>query len=56
LRWRLSQHVTRKRRRVQDRRGSRWVTAAEVRIAIRPWQPSDGDDPLRVLASAPDAP
>jgi hypothetical protein len=52
--WRLSQKTTRERRFVEDGRGrGRWETACMVRLTIRAWQPEDGDDPLRVLASPP---
>jgi hypothetical protein len=55
LRWQLAQATTRERRYVRDGRGyGRWETACMVRIGVRPWQPSDGSDPLRVLASAPE--
>jgi hypothetical protein len=49
--WRLAQSVTREVR----LRGGRREAAASLRIVVRPWQSSEGDDPLRVLASAPDA-
>ncbi len=52
VRWHLAQSVTRERR--LSHRTGRWETAAEVRIVARPWQSSDGDDPLRVLAVAPE--
>jgi hypothetical protein len=49
LRWHLAQSITRERRFVRGR----WQTACALRIVIRSWQPSDSDDPLRVLAVAP---
>jgi hypothetical protein len=47
--WRLAQSVTRE---VRWRRGRR-EAASSLRIVVRPWQSTDGDDPLRVLAVAP---
>jgi hypothetical protein len=47
--WRLAQSVTRERRRTRGR----WGAASCLRIVVRPWQSTDGDDPLRVLAVAP---
>lgn len=49
VRWRLSQRTTRARRFAQGR----WETASALRVVVRAWRPSDGDDPLRVLAAAP---
>ncbi len=49
VRWRLAQATTRERRFARGR----WGAASALRIVVRPWQPSDGDDPLRVLAEAP---
>jgi hypothetical protein len=49
LRWHLAQSITRERRLVRGR----WQTACGLRIVVRSWQASDGDDPLRVLAVAP---
>jgi hypothetical protein len=49
LRWHLAQSVTRERRFAQGR----WGAASALRIVVRPWRPDDGDDPLRVLATAP---
>lgn len=55
--WRLAQSVTRERRFARDGMGrGRWETACELRILVRPWQQSDADDPLRVLAAVPTAP
>jgi hypothetical protein len=51
LHWHLAQQVTRERRLVRGRP----VAAASLRIVARRWQPSDGDDPLRVLAVAPES-
>jgi hypothetical protein len=53
LYWRLAQSVTRETRLVHIGRGLRREATASLRIVVRPWQPSDGDDPLRVLAEAP---
>jgi hypothetical protein len=47
--WRLAQSVTREVRCCRGRREA----AASLRIVVRPWRPTDGDDPLRVLAVAP---
>lgn len=51
--WRLAQSITREKRTVRTRRGLRSEAASSLRILVRPWHPSDGDDPLRVLAVAP---
>jgi hypothetical protein len=54
LHWHLAQQVTRERRFVRGSIGhGRWETACALRIVVRPRQPGDGDDPLRVLAAAP---
>jgi hypothetical protein len=53
--WRLAQRVTRETRIVRRGTGPlRREAAASLLIIVRPWQPSDGDDPLRVLAVAPE--
>lgn len=49
LRWHLAQATTRKRRLTRGR----WGAACSLGIAVRPWQPSDGEDLLRVLAAVP---
>jgi hypothetical protein len=49
VRWHLVQSITRKRRLTRGR----WGAACALGIAIRPWQPSDGEDLLRVLATTP---
>jgi hypothetical protein len=51
--WHLAQSVTRERR--ISRRTGRREAAAELRIVVRRWELSDGDDPLRVLAVEPAA-
>jgi hypothetical protein len=56
LRLRLSQAITRAVRTVRDGRGTlRREAASSLRLAVREWHPSDGDDALRVLASPPRA-
>ncbi len=51
LRWHLAQSTTRKRRCTRGR----WGAACALGIVVRPWQASDGEDLLRVLASVPTA-
>lgn len=51
LHWHLAQATTRKRRCTRGR----WGAACALGIAVRPWQPSDGEDLLRVLAAVPTA-
>jgi hypothetical protein len=55
LHWHLAQAITRETRMVRHARTLRSEVAALLRIVVRPWQPSDGSDPLRVLAAAPPA-
>jgi hypothetical protein len=49
--WRLAQSVTRERRFTRGQ----WGAASSLRIVVRPWHYTDGNDPLRVLAVAPPA-
>jgi hypothetical protein len=52
LHWHLAQQFTRKRRIERSSRtgADARVAAALLHIVVRPWQPSDGDDSLRVRA------
>jgi hypothetical protein len=55
LHWHLAQSVTREKRLVRRGGVLRSEAASSLRVVARPWQTSDGDDPLRVLAVAPPA-